>query len=101
MDDVSTDYLIDGIGNEVTILIACIVIIISLMLAWMSTHVQPIENQHAHYQNNSRLVSFDFFLFKVIYFIITHAHYTIEGYICRASVKTPVLRSCTMDVVFL
>jgi hypothetical protein len=52
MEDVSTDYLIDGIGNDVTILIACIVVLISLVLAWMSTHVQPIQNQQAQYQNN-------------------------------------------------
>lgn len=54
MDETAvSDDIIDGVGNDVTILITCIVVGISIVFAWRSTHVQQIENQHTHYHSNT------------------------------------------------
>lgn len=54
MDETAvSDDIIDGVGNDVTILITCIVVGISIVFAWRSTHVQQVENQHNHYHSNA------------------------------------------------
>ena len=48
----SSENIIEGVGNEVTFLVTCIVVTISVILSWRSTHVQHhTDHQHTHYHN--------------------------------------------------